>query len=352
MSTQTSTYRETKAISNSTMGVYEDDFDAFVKYWVHNVPFPEKKDDSLSMGSAIDVLLTRPGEFEDRFIIYRGNAPTGQMQAFCYALCNTFKEGDNLEDLYQNAYDVVGFKRDNLEKVKQRFGAYKNYFEFLVNSKSKSVLTFTQAARAHNIVEELKSGEFTRKLVNIKNKPGVIEVHDQLELMGKYTDPVAMGIQNRPEGSHILNLKGALDRVIIDHEKKIVVPIDFKSSFSSNQFEYSYVKWRYYRQGSFYSHLLGTFKEEKNITHYETLPFTFVVCATMKGKHYLYQMDPNDINKAATGGIIQYGYKIKGWREILGEIAFLQAVSRWDYPYEVIKNNGVVPLKVFKHESE
>lgn len=338
MSTQSTKYRDIKAISNSLMGVYEDDHDAFVNYWIYNCQVPQKSDDSLSLGSAIDTLLTRPDEFNDIFIVYSGTAPTGQMMSFCYALASGYSEGDVLP--YQKAYDTVGFKRDKLEKVVERFDAFKDYFKFLVDSKDKAVLTVDQATRASQIVSELKGAEYTKDIVNTIAQPGLIDVYNQLELVSELK-----------VGEQVLPLKGALDRVIVDHLNRRIYPFDFKSSFNSDNFEYSYVKYRYYRQGSFYTHLVRQWADAKGMKDYTIARFAFIVCSTNRGKHYVYQMEQDDITQAETGGIIQYGYYIKGWRQILEEIAWLQDRNRWDYPYIAQVHNGVVPLNVFKNDT-
>lgn len=337
---QSKSYRDVKAISNSSLGVYEDDFDTFVRYWVHDEPFPDKKDDSLVMGSAIDVLLTRPEEFDDTFIVYKGKTPTGQLLSFCYALFNIHDPEKELADYYQDAYNQVGFKRDTLVKVIERFQPFRSFFDFLVDSKDKAVLSLEQSAKAHIIVQELKENEYTRGIVNARSRANV-DVYNQLELTSVHFYK-----------NQVIPVKGALDKVIVNHEKKIIIPVDFKSSFNAQNFEYSYVKWRYYRQGSFYTHLLEKFMEEKGIQDYEVKKFTFVVCSTTRGKHFTYQMSQTDIDAAREGGIIQYGYRIKGWRELLDEIAYLQALGKWDYPYEAAVHNGVIPLNVFKHEEQ
>lgn len=339
MSTQSTDYRSIRAISNSIMGVYEDDYESFVRYWVYNQSLPQKSDASLSLGSAIDTLLTRPDEFNDIFIVYNAPAPTGQMQAFCFALANAYDESATAPP-YQLAYEVAGFKRDTLPKVLERFEPFKQYYQFLIDSKEKAVLTAEQAARAFQIVSELKAAKYTSGPVNTEPQPGVLDVYNQLELMATIDI-----------GGQVLPLKGALDRVIVDHLERRILPFDFKSSFNSDGFESSYVKYRYYRQGSYYTYLLQKWAEEQGIGHYKIARFVFIVCSTNRGRHYLYQMTDVDLRAAEFGGMLQSGYKIKGWRQILEELAWLQNNNNWDYPYEAQVNGGVVPLNVFKDET-
>jgi hypothetical protein len=323
-------YRNTKAVSNSIMGIYEDDFKSFVRYWVDGIPFPERKDDALTMGSVIDTLLTTPEEFNHRFITYQGEAPRGQMLTFCNALASL---PGKMEDNYQAAYNTVGYKRksDTLEVIIGRFQPYIKFYEYSKQSGSKTVLTLDQINKATTIVEELTWGTYTRKFTNAKTTD-TKTVYNQLEL---FTHRLGIPV------------KGALDRVIVDHENKTVQPLDFKSSYNVEEFPTSYVKWRYYRQGSFYTDLLGDWMGEQGLSDYTILPFIFIVCSTSGGKHYLYEQSQNDIEKAKVGGELTNGTRVKGWEEILNELNYLTNTD-WEFPYNAVINRGLIPLNIFK----
>lgn len=344
MSTQRSDYRNTKAISNSIMGVYEDDFDSFVKYWVRDIPFDDKKDEALTMGSIIDTLLTTPEEYDKRFIVFPGEAPTGQIQQFCAVVSRMKHESSEIdpEVIYNTAYNEVGFKRDTLAKVKEKFKLYKDYYNFLNNKRGKIVITSDQSIKARTIVHQLKNSKYTASLVNATETKD-IKIFNQLELYSEW-NYTANGETFK------IPLKGALDRVLVDHKSKVVLPCDFKSSYSVLSFEQSYIKWRYYRQGSYYSFLLKEWMKENNISNYTLKPFIFIVCSTTGGRHYIYKMDTVDIKKAELGGFLKDGKSVKGWRQILNEIGWLTYTNNWDYPYEAAINNGVVPLNIFKDE--
>lgn len=332
MSTQSGDYRSVKAISNSLMGVYEDDFDGFADYWVRNIPLKQKSDEALSMGSAIDTLLTRPDEFGSIFAVYKGAVPSGQMLSFCQILASKYKSDIDIATFYQAAYDEVGFKRDSLKKVEEKFDECKTFFNYLINSRDKCVLTSEQVKRANEIVDELKGGKYTSGPVNIQPIPGFVDVYNQLELYYKYDE---------------IPIKGALDRVIVNHMSKKVIPIDFKSSYNSDDFENSYIKWKYYRQASFYKFLLQKWMEENNLTDYELTNFMFIVCSKNGGRHFSYIASETDIHAARVGGSFRNGRIVKGWEELLMEIGYLTELADWSYPYEVIRNNGIVPLNVF-----
>lgn len=335
MSTQSSNYQAIKAISNSLLGLYEENFKAFVNYWVNDYPIPQKKEGALTLGSAIDTLLTRPNEFNDKFIVYNALAPTGLMLNFCNALA----EIDGPPD-FKKAYEAVGFKRDPYEKVVENFSKYRDYYDFLTKSKSRVVLTAEQASIAQTVVSELRTSKYTKGPVNQEtDKEGLVDVFHQLEIVSTYV-----------KDDICLPVKGALDKVTVDHLRKTIYPFDYKSSFNSENFEESYYKWKYFRQGSFYRFLLENWKKEKGWEDYKIAPFVFIVCSTNGGAHSLWQMSSVDTEKAEYGGTLKNDISVKGWRTLLDEIAWLTKNNNWSYSYIVQKNKGIVPLNIFKND--
>lgn len=328
-------YREVKAINKSSMDIYEDDYQTFVNWWVNNQPIPSRGEEFFSLGSAIDVLITRPQDYENEFAIFRGVAPTAQMMAFCNALADFSASSDAplpVGTFYQQAYDKVGIKASKLETIVSKFeGQFLPYYTFLTTSGDKTVLSIEQASKAGRIVQELRENRFTAPIVNAENTDNY-EVHNQVEIYSSYKG---------------IPIKGALDRVLISHKKKIIQPIDFKSSSDIFNFERSYSKYRYFRQGSFYSHLLKSWVEGSNYADYTILPFMFVVCSTTGGQHWMYRMHEDDVAGARFGGDTQ-GYKIKGWQEILDEIVYMTEKGEWAFPYEAQINNGIIELNIFK----
>lgn len=326
-------YRQVKAINNSLMGVYEDDYAAFVAYWVNDQALPRKDEEYLTLGSVVDTLLTKPDDYDELFAIFKGKAPTApQMVKFCSELSKLYSTGMPVEGYYSLAYEAAGISTPKLEGFVARFLEYKPYFEFLVSSTGKSVITKEQASKAGVIVEQLRNNPYTKAIVNAEDTPNG-QVFNQLEIYGQY------------EG---IPTKGAIDRLLVSHTKRTVQPVDFKSSYNVLDFRTSYFKYRYYRQGSYYSHLLENWLKEKGWGDYKILPFTFVVCSTSGGQHWLYRMSKEDLFAAQLGGETKFGYKIKGWQTILDEIVYLQDKREWAFPYECLAHNGIMELNIFK----
>lgn len=329
--TQNLSYFNTRAVSNSLMTIYEDNFFEFVGYWVYKNPLVQKKDASLTLGTIIDTKLTRPEEVEEKFFIYDGKPPTGQLLTFVEELIKT----SNCN--YEAAYGALKAQnpklRDSLEKFIERFeNEAVDYYDTLM-LQEKTVVSSDLMSNADVKIQELRSNKFTRILVNAETTQN-IEVFYQVEIF------------TQVEG---VPVKGAIDKLIVDHKRKKIIPIDFKSSYDPLSFPSSVIKWKYYRQGSFYKHLLTYWMEENNLSDYEVTDFMFVVIGTIKAnQHLIYRLSEADRKVAELGGYFKNGIRVKGWREILQEIKFLQDEGSWSFPYEVIANNGIIELDLFK----
>lgn len=324
-------YRQVKAINNSLMSVYEDNYLQFIANWVNNVPIPDKSDNSLTLGTLIDVLITANETYNDKFIIYDGDVPTGQVLKFCELLAKKCKDPDLAHLYYDQIYDEIEIKSPVLAKfISTKFEPAEEYYKFLLRNNDKKTISNKQDSIAKQKYDELQQNPYTARFINVKNSD-TVEVHNQLELYYKYKS---------------LPIKGALDRVLISHEKKIVQPIDFKTSHNIGDFKHSYYEYKYYRQASFYNYLLKQWMIEKGISDYEIKPFIFVVCSTTSTSHWCYKVSQNDLEMAENGGYTYFGKYIKGWKQILDEIDYNSAVS-WQFPYECLINNGIVELNLF-----
>lgn len=329
-----SDYRSVRAVNNSLMGVYEDDYSAFVAHWVGKQPLPRKDEEYLTLGTMVDTLLTKPDDYDELFTTFEGKTPTAPlMLKFCNELKKLYSIGMPLDGYYPLAYRAAGINTPKLEGFVERFGEYRPYFDFLVSSERKTVISKEQDGQARLIVEQLKTNPYTRDIVNAQNtETGV--VFNQMELYGDYR-----GIRT----------KGALDRVLISHRSETVQPIDFKTSYNVLDFKNSYYKYRYYRQGSYYTFLLREWLDANGFEDYRILPFMFVVCSTSGGQHWRYRMTERDLEMAECGGETTWGYPIKGWRTILDEMWHMTNVSKeWAFPYECQVNDGVMQLNIFK----
>lgn len=329
--TQSESYRNKKAISNSLMNTYLTDFKDFVSYWKYGDPIERKIDDSLSLGIMIDTLLNEGREgLDEKVMIFDGKAPTGQMLKFVEYLSGTVDQ--NFEVAYEMTKEWNGGKlRDSLDTFKDKFKPHEDYYKTLIEA-NKIVVATDFINLAEQRVLELKTNDYTKLLINLESSKN-IDVYKSLEIFSQY--------ENLP-------IKGALDKVIVDHKKKRIIPLDYKTSAFALGFRSTALKYSYYRQGSFYTYLLEKWKIDNNLENYEITPFMFIVISTTQPNiHFLSRMNSNDINVGRYGGFTKLDREIKGWQEVLNEISYLTKKDQWTYPYEIVINNGIMDLDLF-----
>lgn len=348
MTTQTQKYKDVKAVSNSILTIFEQDLRAFKNYWLYNRnPFDSDEENaSFELGSVVDTLLTRKDNFYDIYYVSSASDPTPQMKKFCKNLFKIWPTGSTTsqerEVLFQKAYDETKFGRDSLESVKKKFSECTEFFNTLVRAKGKSVISQDVYNRANGIVDHLLSNPFTKEIfetkeVDLAGLP-IVSVINQLEIYSEYTSI---------EGGCNIPIKGALDKVIIDHNKKIVYPYDIKTSSNLHEFKESYIKYRYFRQASYYTWLLNKWLIEGGWVGYTIAPFKFIVASTTGEGAYIYEVSESDLNRSVEGGWAIDGKFYEGWKSLLNDICWHVQNDKWNCPRKVYENNGIIVLDCF-----
>lgn len=331
--TQTKEYFNKKAISNSLMGVYEKDFSNFRSYWIYDKPLKKEESYSLTLGTVIDQLLTNSEEAKENIKV--GNVPTGQLLVFINELAKTV--GKNYEIAYK-ALEAKngGSVRSKIDTFIKNSEEFEGYYNSLVNN-NITLIDGKTMDLAKQRVNELKLNPYTSLIVNVESSEN-IDVYYQLALYYEW--------QGIP-------IKGALDKVIVDHKNKRVTLVDFKTSSNYSDFEGSCLKYNYFRQASFYTYLIKFWMEEQGIEDYSINDFLFVIISTISSdSHFIARIGKKDIDIARNGGIIKrYGRYVKGWEEILKEILYMIEHKNFKYPYEILISNGLLTLDIFKDES-
>ena len=194
-------------------------------------------------GGMVDCFLTEPTKFDSRYAVMKGSIPSGMMGD----LIRVYKQlldvpgDDTPEELFKAAYAVSGYKL-TLSAIEKKFNNPENqaYFKFLQDSEGRTVVSEEESEQAAVVAFKLKTDPLTEKYLGQTSSDNpLIEIHDQLHLEW--------------EGYKGYKIRGIVDRMIIDHGNKKVIPIDIKTT-SSNVLEFrkSYLKFGYFRQGAIY----------------------------------------------------------------------------------------------------
>ena len=239
-------YRKSSALSYSTIArFHREGFDGLDKI------FDKIESPSLIFGSMVDALITGgQDEFDNTFIVAEfPNIPDSQVNVIKY-LFNNYSENYNSllkipDDLIIVATEVLEFQKnwkpETRAKVIKENGV--EYYNLLHISIGKTLVNTKDYQDAQACVKALKENAFTSEFF-VENNPfdKTIERLYQLKFQGEY------------EG---IKLRCMADLIMVDHENKVVTPIDLKTSFKKEwNFPSSFIQWGYWIQAQLYWYII------------------------------------------------------------------------------------------------
>ena len=285
-------------------------------------------------GSAVDCLITEPEKFDEQFAVIKTGKPSGMLGELC-SLMNDYMEVNEgslpEETLFKLAYQKSEFKlKEESVWKKYKDPKIQQYMNFLKNSKGKTVIAERDLEQVKAVVTMLKHSPATKFYMKDCVEHPLMDVYDQLYIEFEY------------EG---MKCKGTLDRVIVDHNSKRIIPTDLKTTGKSVlDFKDSFMQFGYFRQAAFYTEAMRQWHKrspspenspKNDISTYTVEPFKFIV-AEMSCRHtpVVYGCTVNDINKATHGGTLKLGGRIKGFAELLKEVKWHRKSNDWLTTYD------------------
>lgn len=266
------------------------------------------------IGNAVDCLLTEPDLFDVKFEIDNLEKPTGLYKEFVDELFLTehllhsdiaITEDEWFDNAYKKAYSKTKTDKPKytLSDFKQKYEEDPSYFNFLKRSREATVLTPEQHQKSLDIVDSLKTNEWTKEIINCEGSL-------QEEIFWEYKG---------------VKLKSKLDKVVFN--KDFIYPFDIKTTERIRDFYKSFDKLMYGFQGAFYTMALQYKYPDKKIK-----PFTFIIESSLyPGKPLLYRMKQDTLDY---------------WKEKVDEAIeryiFHSKLGRWDYTMEQIQNDGII----------
>lgn len=274
------------------------------------------------IGDGVDLILTQGEDiFMEEFHFSTVERPTGQMGDFVWHLY-----ANRNDTMAENiAYDLAGFKRDTLAKVRERFEKEgKSYYDDLIEGTGKKVISPNQHALIYNIAQTLKSHPFTSKFVAGNSQ---FKVFTQQALNFEYKDVAC---------------KGLLDLVVVDTINNILYPIDLKTTTTSlNYWTETLMKHRYDFQAAFYTEGL---KQTDLSIYGENLTihnFRFIVeSQRFPGSPLVYEMSDDAMTLGQFGGVFQ-DKKYEGFHQAINRLKWHSENDLWAYTMEDYQNEGI-----------
>lgn len=236
-------YRADPALSYSTLSRYErEGFNNLDKL------FERIESPSLTFGSAVDTLLTgSEKEFNEQFFVAQLDNPLSDT-----LITITKKLFDTWKDEYTNIKDISDDKlietisdiswnnhwqdKTRAKKIKEDCAAY---YKLLYLSEGKTILNTYIYQDVINTVDRLRSADSTRFYFEQDNIfDDNIERLYQLKFKATFNN---------------VDYRCMSDLLVVIHDKKLVVPVDLKTSYKPEwDFYKSFVEWRYDIQGRLY----------------------------------------------------------------------------------------------------
>lgn len=338
-------YRAVTMDSSSSLKEFSQDRRKYYKKYFLGEKVEEKENAAANMGRIVETLLMEPETFDDKFFLSTCmTAPTNLMLDFVEALYRVTRDATDengivtrqFMDLAEEAHKLSGFKI-KLEAVLTKFigsDAEVYYNEIrTVRTKGLSIVTTTEISIAEKIVEQLKTNSTTAPIVNLVNSSRY-SIMDQLQVEGYEIDG--------------LPLKSMLDKVIVDHNERVIKPYDLKCTWSvENFYEEYYLYRRAYIQAYLYYHAMLKLADDPESEYYgyRVDYLQFIVCDS--SNYYaplVYTLDIDDMQDAYHG-FVHKGRTYPGVKDIIASVKWATTTGIWNVSHKNHLANGVINIK-------
>jgi hypothetical protein len=338
-------YRAVEMDSSSSLKDFSQDRKKYYKKYILGEKVEDKDSSSANMGRIVETLLMEPHLFDDKFYMSScTSTPTGLMLDFVEALYRHTRDATDefgvitrvFTDILQDAYKDSGFKIKYEAVVTKFIGSDAEiYYNEIrqVRSKNLTVVNTMEISIAEKIVEQLRINSTTAPIVNLTNSSRY-QIIDQMQVEGYDVD------------GHLF--KSMLDKVIIDHKEKVVMPYDLKCTWSVENFYEEYYLYRraYIQAYLYYYAMLHIVSDpESECYGYRVEYLKFIVCdSTNYYRPLVYTLDMDDMMDAYKG-FVHKGRTYPGVGELIAALKWCRETNTWDISHKNYLSNGVVNIK-------
>lgn len=235
-------YRADPALSYSTLARYErEGFNNLDKL------FDKIESPSLVFGSAVDTLITGSEEdFNAQFMVAELTAPPSDtLVIIVKRLFEIFKEkypslvsipdDDLLNAIEDIQWNNHWLPKTRAKKIKEDCAGY---YGLLYLAGDRAIISSTTYSDIINTVDRLKSADSTRFFFEPDNAFGNTERLYQLKFKATFNN---------------VEYRCMVDELIVDHERKLIIPVDLKTSSKYEwDFYKSFLDWHYFTQARLY----------------------------------------------------------------------------------------------------
>ena len=275
------TYRKDPALSQSTLAKYEREGFSKLDTLFEHISTP-----ALTFGSLVDEMITGDrNSFDKRFLVAEfpklEPAYEKAVQAIAEKYKNKYKNLNKIkDDDILPVLDDCGFYPKWLAATrvkKMREQACVDYYRLLCAVDDKQIISQADYDDASACAQTLHGAPGTS--VYFGSDSENVKRYYQLKFKGTID-----GVEYR----------GMLDLIIVDYERKVVIPCDLKTTSSMEyEFYHSFLKWRYDIQARLYWRLLRMAMDaDEYFKDFKLAPFRFI-CINRRTRNPLVWEFPN-----------------------------------------------------------
>lgn len=283
----------------------------------------------IKMGSIIDdlTLPTKGYNFKDHYIISDFEKPTATLGKLIDIILTNYIEVPSKETILEICKNNNFWKRSKEETIINNFDneEFWGYLKDNIEGNVKNIISsidYEKGKYISNILLTHKNTEFI-----FKND---CENINQLKFTFNYKG---------------IDLRGIIDRVVIDHKNKTIRFIDLKTGKDDAlNFMNSFLKYRYYLQESVYVQAFKSICKMLDLKKYSMLPFQFLYISRSEQVPILYTINKK-WHKCALNGFKINHYTYKGLNQLIDDVKWHFKTNSFELPREIEESNGEIILK-------
>jgi len=278
--------------------------------------------------------LLEPEEFEKNYTYLDFKTPTSkQQQTFCEDYVKICKDPDILGVLnedevllqaYQNSY--ISEKKSAvamLKSAKLLFETNSEYIKYLsIKGDYREVLSKSRQELLTTITQAIRSHKKANALIFDDQVSARTQTFNELPIYWNY--PIEVDAE-------ILKCKSLLDRLIVDHEKKLITIVDLKTTGILGDASGIIDERQYYRQLAFYRLAVKNIKEIPN--DYEIQAYIVTVNTVEPFECKVYKISDEELLRQTVV-----------LNDLLSQISWHWFTNKWDYSRVYYEGDGTENL--------
>ena len=283
---------------------------------------------ALKIGSLVDNLLFETKSYiKNEYYVFDGEKPTATLGLLCDIIIKNYTQIPTKEQVLQIIAHNNFWKRQKEDTLLSNFDVpeFWSYLTCMFETINKTIVTTKDMNDAEELKTILNNHEYSKHIINPES-----DNYNQFWFEFIYLN---------------FKFRGIIDKIIINHKTKKVRFIDLKTGTDSAlEFENSFIKWRYYFQGTIYTLAFNTVCKSLGLEGYTLEDFEFLYISKKEKIPLLFKMSKNWL-KAGINGFSISKYRYKGLNEICEEITWCVKNDEYIIPKNISESNGEMYLK-------